>query len=216
MMEITYFGHSCFRIRTKSATVVTDPFDPAIVGLKYPKVPADIVTISHQHADHNFLEKITGQPFVIDGPGEYEVKGISVFGVASFHDEKSGSLRGSNTIYLFEAEDLRICHLGDLGQKLTEGQLNQVNGADVLLIPVGGVYTIDPDQAAAVVGQIEPQIVAPMHYKAKGMSKDFENLATVDEFLKSIGVEVKPIPKLLVTKDKLPEEREIVVMEKKK
>lgn len=214
-MEITYFGHSFFKIRTKTAVLVTDPFDPEIVGLKYPKVETDIVTISHHHKDHNFLERIQDKPFVINGPGEYEVKGISIFGIESYHDDKKGKERGLNTIYLIEAEGLRVCHLGDLGQKLNEEQLEEVDGIDILLAPVGGFYTIGPKEAVEVIDQIEPKIVIPMHYKAVGMTKDFDQLVGVEDFLKELGVEVDPVARFLISKDKLPEEREVVVMERK-
>lgn len=195
--------------------MATDPFDPAMVGLRYPKLQADIVTVSHSHQDHNFLEKIVGEPFIIDSLGEYEVKGISVFGIKSFHDEKEGAERGLNTIYLIETEGLRVCHLGDLGVPLNEEQLKEVNGVDVLLMPVGGIYTIGPKEAVEVVSQVEPTVVIPMHYKVKGMTETFDQLVGVDEFLKELGVEVEPVKRYLVSKDKLPEEREVVVLERK-
>ena len=214
-MEINCLGHSCFRFKTKIATLVTDPFDPEKVGFKYPELSADIVTVSHPHPDHDFLDKVKGEPFVVDGPGEYEVKGISVFGVASYHDDKKGKERGQNTIYTIETEGLKICHLGDLGEKLNEEQLEEIGGVDILLIPVGGVYTIDFEEAVEIIDQIEPKIVIPMHYKERGMTKDFDQLAGVDEFLKSLGVEVTPVSRLTINKDKLPEEREVVVLSRK-
>ena len=215
-MELTYFGHSCFRIKTKTAAVVTDPYDPQMVGLKYPKVEADIVTVSHDHGDHNFLEKITGEPFIANGLGEYEIRGVSIFGIESFHDDKKGSLRGLNTIFSIEGDGLRLCHLGDLGHKLTEEQLEEVNGVDILFVPIGGIYTLDFKQASEVIGQVEPLIVVPMHYKVRGMTSSFKDLAAVDDFTKELGVKVEPVSRFFVSKDKLPEEREVVVMERKK
>lgn len=214
-MEISYFGHSCFKIKTKTTTVVTDPYDPEMVGLKYPKIEADIVTVSHGHTDHNFLEKIAGTPFVVNGPGEYEVKSVSIFGIESYHDNKKGKERGLNTVYLIEAEGLRVCHLGDLGQKLDEEQLEEVDGIDILLAPVGGFYTLGPKEAVEVIGQVEPLIVIPMHYKAVGMTSSFKDLVKVDDFTKELGIEVEPVKKLFISKDKLPEEREVVVLERR-
>ncbi len=216
-MEIKFLGHSCFRIRGKSAVIVTDPYDPYI-GFKLPKLTADIATISHNHKDHNYQEAVEGvsarkKPFVISGAGEYEVLGVSVFGVATFHDQSQGSKRGGNTIYVINLDGMRIAHLGDLGHKLTEAQLEEVNGVDILMIPVGGTYTIDAKEAVEVVGQIEPKIVIPMHYHLPGLTIE---LAPVEEFLKEAGVgPVKALPKLTISKERLPEEREIVVLERK-
>ena len=155
-MDIVYLGHSSFKIRTKSATVITDPFDSSMVGLKYPTVEGDIVSVSHSHADHNAVSKVTGAKKIIEGPGEYEVMGVSVIGYPSFHDSESGAARGKNTIYVFEAEGLRIAHLGDLGHVLSDDLVNQMGGIDVLMIPVGGFYTIGPKEAADVVSKIDP------------------------------------------------------------
>jgi len=214
-VEINCLGHSCFRFKTKTTILITDPFNPEAVGFKYPELEANIVTISHSHPDHNFLGKIKGEPFVIDSPGEYEVKGTSVFGVAGYHDDKKGKERGTNTIYAIEIDGLEICHLGDLGEKLNEEQLEEIGEVDVLLIPVGGIYTIGPKSAIEVIDQIDPKIVIPMHYREEGMTRDFDALAKVDEFLKELGVEVEPVTKLLVDKNKLPEEREVVVLQRR-
>ena len=197
-------------------TVVTDPFD-ASVGFKFPKVEADMVTISHDHQDHNQKQLAGGRPYVIDGPGEYEVKGVSVLGLQTFHDEVQGQKRGLNTVYRIEFEGISLSHLGDLGHPFSSGQLAELNGVDVLFIPVGGVYTIGPKRAVEVISQIEPKIVIPMHYRVpeqKG-DKTFGQLTGVKEFLKEIGEEVTPQPKLLVSRDRLPIEREVVVLERK-
>lgn len=200
--------------------IVTDPYDES-VGFKMPRVTADIVTVSHHHQDHNCLAAVKGTtknevPFIIDGPGEYEVREVSVFGVASYHDNSSGSQRGENTIYLIELDDLRLAHLGDLGHKLNEAQLEELNGVDVLFIPVGGTFTLDDNEAIEVINQIEPSVVIPMHYLTKEMKPDFGLKLTVEDFLKAIGEEKnKAKDKLEITKDKLPEEREIVVLKRK-
>jgi len=214
-MEIQSLGHSSFRIKGKKVIIVTDPYRDEI-GLKMPKVSADIVTVSHQHHDHNNVAAVgrtaRREPFIISGPGEYEILGVAIFGLASFHDAEKGAKRGKNTIYIFSLDGLRLVHLGDLGHKLDEGQLEEVNGTDILFVPVGGVYTIGPRLAAEVVGQIQPKIVIPMHYQVPGLS--FQ-LAPVDDFLKEMGVEVKPVEKLVISPDKLPEEREVVVLRRK-
>jgi len=220
-MEITYLGHSCFRIKGKKNIIVTDPFNED-VGFKMPRVTADIITISHHHQDHNNVSAVKGttkrrEPFVVDGPGEYEISDVSIFGIASYHDKSSGAKRGENTIYLISLDGLRLAHLGDLGHKLTETQLEELNGVDVLFIPVGGTFTIDDNEAIEVVAQIEPRIIIPMHYKTADMKPDFGIKLTVDDFLKAIGEEAnKAKEKLDISKDKLPEEREIVVLKRKK
>lgn len=215
-MEIQFLGHSCFRIKGKQAIVVTDPFLPSATGLKLPKVSADIVTVSHQHEDHNNTTGILPtarhqKPFVIDAPGEYEVGGVSVLGIPSWHDFKNGSQRGENTIYIIGLDDFRLVHLGDLGQALTEAQVEQLNGIDVLFVPVGGTYTLDPKQAADLVNQVEPALVIPMHYQLPGLTL---KLAPVKDFLTQIGVkEAKKLDKLVFSKESLPEEKEVVVLD---
>lgn len=214
-MEIIFLGHSSFKLKGKIATLITDPFGPQI-GFKFPKVEADIVTISHNHEDHNQAELVGGEPFVISGPGEYEVEGISVFGVSTFHDQKRGSERGQNTAYLIEMDGLRICHLGDLGHKLEDKQLEELNGVDILLIPAGGFYTIGPTEAAQVVSQLDPKIVIPMHFNSPKLNQEiFGKLSSVEVFLKEMGEEAIPEPKISITPDKLPEELKVVVLERR-
>lgn len=215
-MDIYPLGHASFRVKGKNATVVTDPFDGDMVGLKFPKVDeVDIVTVSHDHPDHNAVANIVGTPFIVKGPGEYEVKGVTIIGVPTYHDEKNGEERGRNTVYKFTVDGLNICHLGDLGHKLTDANVEQLGDVDILFVPVGGFYTIDAKTAAAVVAQIEPYVVIPMHYNRKGMNpKVFEQVSGVDQFLKEMGVETsEPQSKYSVTKDKLPENTTVVVLE---
>ncbi len=215
-MEIYPLGHSSFKIKGKTAIVVTDPYDPVKVGLKFPKLDGvDIVTVSHDHGDHNAAGNIGGTPFVVSGPGEYEVKRVTVIGVATWHDDQEGGQRGKNVVYNIMIDDVHVCHLGDLGHKLTDPQLTAIGDVDVLLVPVGGFYTIDPSVATQVVAQLEPRIVIPMHYFRSGMREEaFGKLATVDKFLKEMGVEnVAASPKLAMSKDKLPETTTVVVLE---
>ena len=210
-MEITHLGHSSFKIRGKQASVVTDPFSPQMTGLKFPKVETDIVTISHSHDDHNQALLVGGSPQIFSGPGEYEAKGVKILGVATFHDSSAGSERGQNTVYQIKMDGLTLIHLGDLGHKLETEEVEALNGVDILLVPVGGVYTLDGKGAAQVVAQLEPRVVIPMHYKVPNLAFELE---PVDKFLKEMGKEqVVPQPKLTISKDKLPEELEIVVLE---
>lgn len=215
-MEIIWLGHSSFRIKGKGATVVTDPYGDGI-GIKFPKQEADIVTISHGHDDHNQAAGVGGNPFLIDTAGEYEVKGVSVFGVPTFHDNEGGVHRGRNTVFVIEVDGVKVCHLGDLGHKLTDGQVEEINSIDVLLVPVGGVFTLDPKGAAAVVSQLEPKFVVPMHYKFEGLdNKMFGELAEVEAFLKEIGVEKNLQPRLSLVAERLSEEEmSVVVLERK-
>lgn len=203
-MDITYLGHSSFKIRTKSATVVADPFDPKYVGLKYPAVEADIVTVSHNHPDHNRISLVKGAKKVIDGPGEYEIMGVSVLGFASFHDGKKGELRGKNTIYVYEADSLRLAHLGDLGEDLTQEEISGLGSIDVLFVPVGGEYTIGPKEAIRVVGEIDPYFIIPMHYQVPGLNKEgFAKLFGVNDFLSECGLTVETLSKFSVKKEEI-------------
>ncbi len=210
LMEISWFGQSCFKIKGKNATVIIDPYDPDYTGLKLPKdMSSDVVLVSHDHKDHNF----TSGPMVFDKPGEYEVGGVVITAVSSFHDNSEGQERGVNNIFHLLFEGLDIVHLGDLGQaKLTEEQINEIGQTDILMIPVGGVYTINAEAASDIVSQLEPKIIIPMHYKIEGLKFELDG---VDKFLKEMGAEgAVPLPKLSISKDKLPEEPQTVVLSK--
>jgi len=215
-MDISYLGHSSFRIKAKDASLVTDPFDPKMVGLKYSGVEGDIVTISHHHADHDKLELVKDVKRVVDGPGEYEIMGISIIGLPSFHDEKKGGVRGLNTIYVIEADNFRLAHLGDLGHMLAQETIEDMGDIDILMIPVGGEYTIGTKDAADIVREIQPKIVIPMHYQMPGLNKEsFAKLAQVEPFLKEVGYIVERMPKLSIKKEDLGEEQKIIILEKK-
>jgi len=209
-MVINWYGQSCFKIIANALTIVTDPFAKNI-GLRPPAFAADIVCVSHQHEDHNNISAIGGEPFVVDGPGEYEIKGISILGVESFHDQKQGQERGLNTIYLIESEEIRLCHLGDFGQeKLSDEQLEALGGVDILFVPVGGKTTIDASTAAALVNQLEPKLVVPMHYKLPDLKVELDS---ADKFLKELGAPSKElVDKITVKKKLLPESTEVVMM----
>ena len=214
-MDIVHLGHSCFKIKGKKATLVTDPFDPTMVGLKLPKTEADVVTVSHQHNDHNYTSGISGDFVVVSGPGEYEIKGIKITGIPLFHDDKEGLERGKNTIYRMEIDNISLVHLGDLGHKLNDAIIEQLNGVDILMIPVGGFFTIDLPSAAQIITSLEPLIIIPMHYLTEKMNKEsFGKIAEVSEFLKEIGKDnINPTPKLSISKDKIGTEPTVVVLE---
>jgi L-ascorbate metabolism protein UlaG (beta-lactamase superfamily) len=213
IMDIYFYGQACFKLKGKKASVFIDPYKEEFTGLKLPKdLSADLAISTHDHDDHNNLAAITDSVIKIAGPGEYEVNGTSVTGIGAFHDKESGAQRGRNTIYNISIDGLNIVHLGDLGHKLTEEQIEELGATDVLLVPVGGVYTIDAKQASDVVSQIEPKIVIPMHYALPGLKFELDPL---DNFLKEMGFEsAEPLPKLSITKDKLPSELQVVVLNK--
>jgi len=205
-MMISYLGQSCFKLQDKlgpeGVTVVTDPFNKEL-GLKVPNFEADLITVSHQHEDHNNVAALRGTPFVVDMPGEYDVKGVMVQGIKTFHDAKLGAERGGNIVYRIEMDDLTIVHLGDLGHALTDEQLEQLDGTDILMIPVGGKFTIDAKTAVEVIGQLEPRIVIPMHYKMEGAKEDLDS---VEKFVKELGVQPRNEEKLKISKRDLPQE----------
>ncbi len=189
-MLIQYYGQSCFKITSKpggratdDVVVFFDPFDKEL-GIRPPQGQADVVFVSHNHHDHNNVEVLKGNPIIINTPGEYAVKGINVVGIDSFHDMEQGAVRGRSTIFILEAEELKICHLGDLGSELTGKQLEEIDGADVLFIPVGGNYTIDGKKATELIRKIEPAIVIPMHYKIAGSTAEVDDL---QKFCTEIG-----------------------------
>jgi L-ascorbate metabolism protein UlaG (beta-lactamase superfamily) len=212
-MTITWYGHSCFKITNQGGhlTIITDPFDKDI-GLKPPRGGADIVTVSHGHSSHNNVKAISNNPFIINGPGEYEIKGIRITGCSSFLDQKQGQEKGLNTIYLIEMDKIKICHLGDFGQKqLTDERLETIGQVDILMIPVGGAYTLNAQEAVKVTKQVEPHLIIPMHYQLPGLKI---NLAGLEEFLKEMGLNKKlAVDKLTIRKkDLVSKEMEVVVM----
>jgi L-ascorbate metabolism protein UlaG (beta-lactamase superfamily) len=215
-MEIKYLGHSSFHIKSKEGIVVTDPY--LIDGLDYPKgITADIVTISHSHDDHNNIAVIGGaNPLILDLPGEYEKNGIRIDGFKSFHDKKKGEERGENVMFKITVEGVKILHCGDLGHTLTKDDLETIGDVDVLLIPVGGFYTIDAHEAVTVCKDIEPSLVIPMHYLSDELKNNpafMSKLTTVEDFLKSIGqTNVEKQEKLVVTKEMLSATMQVVLL----
>jgi len=212
-MEIRWHGHACFEIISEEGIViVTDPYDESI-GYSMPEVTADVVTVSHEHYDHNNVGAIKGKPEVVKGAGEHICKGLRFYGVGTYHDTSSGAERGENTVFLVDVDELRLCHLGDLGHVLDGSQLRSIKekdvDVDVLFIPIGGVYTIDAKGANEVLGQLEPKIAIPMHYKTPPLRLKIQK---EDKFL-SGKKRVRREKRLVVRKADLPEEPEIVVLD---
>ena len=208
-MEIYWSGHSCFRIKGSNTTVITDPYSPD-TGYSLGQPIANIVTISHSHPNHSYIQGITNQPRVVSRPGEYEISNVLIIGIGSFHDGEGGKNRGKNTVYLMDIDEISICHLGDLGHVLSPEQLEEIDKVDVLLIPVGGASTINASLAAEVVRQLEPKIVLPMHYKTEVSRPDLE---PVGRFLKEMGTgEVIPRPKLTISKSNFPPTTQVFLL----
>lgn len=212
-MEIVWLGHSCFRIRGREATVVTDPCPPSS-GYAIGKPTADIVTLSHRHDDHAYMKAVAGHPVVLDGPGEYEIHGAFITGIGTYHDSERGAERGESVVFIIEMEDIRVCHLGDLGHAPTAEQAEEITGADVLLVPVGGNSTIDGAKAAEIVSLLEARLVIPMHYKTNASKAPLE---PPDRFLKEMGVTaVEPQPKLSLSRSAIPNETQVMVLDYKR
>lgn len=208
-MEITWYGRACFRLRGREASVICDPCPPS-TGFVAGKHDVELLTISHDHYDHNYTRSITAA-MTLTRPGEYEVHDLLVSGIRSFHDGSRGADRGPNTIFSIEIDGVHVCHLGDLGHLLTEEQLTDLGKVDVLLIPAGGRFTITPTEAAEVVTQVGAKLVIPMHFATDGGSTD---LLGPEEFLHEMAVS-EPVrqPKAVVTPSSLPEETQVVLLE---
>lgn len=211
-MDITWYGHACFRLSERGVVIVTDPYAESADSKGYlrPRVRANVVTISHDHPGHNNRVGFRGGPRFFDGPGEYEVRGVFVTGVATYHDARRGAVRGRNTVFLFEFQNMTVCHLGDLGHVPDQQQIEALSDVDILLVPVGGRNTINAAKAAEVISLVEPRLVIPMHYKTP---KETASLQPVDKFLKEMGLAPMPaVPELSITKSSLPEETQVAVL----
>ncbi len=182
-MNIKWLGHACFLITSEVGTsIITDPYATK-EDLTYGEITesADIVTVSHEHGDHNNVAAVQGKPELVRGIGTFKVKGIEFQGVPSYHDRAGGSQRGSNTMFCIEVDGIRVCHLGDLGHQLSDKQVAELGSIDILLIPVGGYFTIDAKVATQVGNRLKPKVIIPMHYKT---DKCAFPIAGVDDFLK--------------------------------
>jgi L-ascorbate metabolism protein UlaG (beta-lactamase superfamily) len=209
-LDIFWNGHACFRLRGRDATVVTDPYDRS-TGFPPLKLTADVVTISHLSPRHAHLQAVTAandRLRTVDGPGEYEVAGSLIEGVATFRDKQRGKEHGKNTAYMIHLDDVSVCHLGALAHTLDSAQIDALKDADVLLVPVGGVIALDGAAAAEVVSQLEPRIVIPMYYGTPN-----EPLESVERFCKELAVTDTTVqPRLQVTRSSLPEETRVVLL----
>ena len=214
-MDITWYGLSCFRIREAGVTVVCDPYDTGL-GLKLPKLRADIVTISHERAGHSSSDLVTGEPKILRGPGEYEVRNVFVTGATTFHRPRNGELPERNVVFFLDFGSFSIGHLGDLGEVPSQSEIEELNlgEVDILMVPVGGGATLDPTRAVEVIGMFEPKIVIPMHFAQPELTADWaEKLEPVDRFLRELGVSApEPEETLKVTKVSLPDETQVVLL----
>ena len=179
-MKIEYLGHSCFKLTESTGTsVVCDPYDPS-VGYDMPRLTADAVTVSHKHYDHDYINAVDGNPTVIDKECSQDLSGVEINAIKSFHDGQRGKARGENVIFKFRMDGIDICHLGDLGEACSSELIDLLLPVNVLLIPVGGTYTIDAEMAKEYVDRIMPDVVIQMHYREKGCTLDIDK---VDEFI---------------------------------
>lgn len=184
-MKITWFGQSCFLIRdSKGRGLLTDPFDRNI-GYKIPNEIVDIVTVSHQHFDHNYTEGLPGTPLIVDSCQLLNLYDIAITGIPSYHDTVFGAKRGGNIIYVFEIDEFRLCHLGDLGHSLSRSQIDNIGQLDILFIPVGGNYTLNGQEASKVAKLIKSHIVVPMHYKTPALTFPLEGVEDFVKYMKN-------------------------------
>ena len=206
-MEITFLGHSSFRLRGKDVSVITDPYGNP--HGQTTKASADVVTISHDQEGHNDLAAVTGDPKVIRGPGEYEIRGVLITGVATYLDAVQGQKKGRNTVYVLQMDDLRLCHLGDLGHVLSTEQVDEIGPIDILFVP-GQSQILDIAKTAEVISQIEPTVVVPMHVPSTGEA----DMSAIEKFCHEMGLrQIVPQQKLTVTRASLPQETQVVVLD---
>lgn len=209
-MDITWLGHSCFRLRGKEATVIVDPPSPE-AGFRLGALSADIVVISHDHPGHNNAAAVSNVRKVVSRPGEYEIAGVLIEGVRTYHDKEGGRRLGKNTSYLIEIDGVTICHLGDLGHVPTAAQVQQLGPAEVLLVPVGGGSTLDSVAAVETIGLLEPRLVVPMHYRTASSRPELD---PVEKLLREMGLSgIEPQARLAVTPTTLPLETRVVLLE---
>ena len=215
-MKVKWYGHAAFLITSgQGVKIITDPYEPGGFGgaIGYGQIPdeADIVLVSHDHADHNYVQGLRGKPQVVKGTGAHQVKGLEFRGIAAYHDGRKGTERGPNTIFCFQIDGLRLCHLGDLGHVPNKQETEQIGPVDVLLEPIGGVYTIDPTKAAQTIQRLNPKITIPMHYKTPLCGFP---LANVEDFTSGKpAVKVLKGSELEIRKESLPQHPEIIVLQ---
>lgn len=193
-----------------------DPYDPKKLGYKLPKLKADIVLLSHEHDDHSYLEGVDDYKLLVETPGEYEMSDTFIYGAKTYHDDQEGKERGDNTIFQIDMDDFSLLHLGDLGHELATETMEKLTDIDVLMIPVGGVYTIDAKTAVKVISSVEPSIIIPMHYQTEDLTGLSKKLDDIKNFLEEMGIEdngVKKVDKLVLkTRSDIPAESEVYIL----
>ena len=211
-MEITWYGHSCFRLTERGlASVVTDPFDEKVVGYDALKLKSDIVTVSHDAAGHNFVSAVKGYEHLIDGPGEYEIGGVFITGVQTNGRGKKEENQLRNTLYVFDYNGISIAHLGDLSEVPSRSQVDALGSVDVTLVPVGAGSALNAAKAAEVVSVLEPKIVIPMHYATPDAKMPLESL---EKFVKEMGLSIEePQSTIKIIKSNLPDETRVIVLD---
>ena len=216
-MKIQYLGHSCFKLtESTGTTIITDPYKA--IGYELPKgLKADAVTVSHSHFDHNHVKAIGGHPRVLDKEGFYELPGVEITGIKSYHDNQGGRQRGENIIYKFRMDGLEVCHLGDLGEECSSELLEMILPVNILLIPVGGTYTVDAELAKEYVDRIMPEIVIPMHYKTRSLNLDLDKADAFLDLFDDEETEISGLDTLEFSREDLTEEKtKIILMERTK
>lgn len=219
-MEITYLGHSCFKLKNKDGmTVMMDPFNSVHLGLPLAKDVADIVTVSHSHDDHNAVEVVTGpvtreSTFIIDKEGEYEIGGVEITATKMYHDKVEGAERGKNLIVSIRMDGVNILHLGDLGHSLSDGQIEKLGSVDVLMAGIGGQTSLEIDEVMSLIKEIQPSYVVPMHYKVAGVFEDFSNKHSLEDFLdkNKFLVAGEPVHKIKIDSGSLPDDTQVLIM----
>lgn len=213
-MKIKYIAHSCFEIEGDDVTLVIDPYDPKKTYYEIPDLKADIVLSSHDHFDHNNMDAVKDYKMAITTAGEYEIDGVYIEGIPTFHDDQEGEERGSNTMYQITIDNFNVLHMGDLGHTLNQDTLQKILDIDILLIPVGGEYTINAETAAKAISTIEPGIIVPMHYQGEEETKLSKDLDPLEKFLDEMGGDgdIKRVDELKVSKSSIPEETEVIVI----
>ena len=210
-MEITWYGHSCFLLESSDGVrILTDPCAPA-TGYELHDIAADAVTCSHAHYDHNYVEAVSGTPVIIADAGEHSVKGIRIVGIPSYHDEACGQKRGANMIYIFDIDDMRIMHCGDIGHTINDELAAKIGHIDVLLVPIGGNYTVDYRQALDISNVLKPRVVIPMHYKTPDCMVDICDVAPFIVTAKDCRIHRLNQPEATLTRESLGEDRVLVL-----
>lgn len=210
-MEITWYGHSCFRLTERGmASVATDPFDSEVVGYEPLKLKADIVTVSHEAPGHNFISAVKGTSHRITGPGEFEIGGVFITGVQTDSNGKKNVEKPRNTLYVFDYDGLNVAHLGDLRQVPTQSEVEALGTVHIALVPVGAGSALNAAKAAEVISLLEPNIVIPMHYGNSACKLQLDPLA---KFLKEMGLAApEAAPSLKISRSGLPDETKVVVL----